>query len=129
MTSYPPLSTFPGYLPYAAPYVQPPFFLGGTPIPSVPSLPAGIIPPGTISPGHEFPSSITTSTRIVDSALPKGLRGGAPDLPGEKLTKAECIQFGVPEGAVWGRVGTENAEPEFLPESDVNEDDVRGTQV
>lgn len=136
MTSYPPLSSFPGApifpgagIPYPSPYISAPIFLGGAP--TGPTLPAGIVPPGTIIPGHGFPSGLATSTRTVDSALPKGLRGGAPELPGEKLTKAECIQFGVPEGAVWGRVGADNAEPEFLPENDANEneDDVRGTQV
>merc|ERR1711966_296743 len=29
----------------------------------------------------------------------------APELPGDKLSLAECNQFGVPMGAVWGRVG------------------------
>jgi hypothetical protein len=129
MTSYPPIHTFPGALPYGIPYLpQPaPFFLGG----AVPAgvHPAGIVPPGTIIPGHGFPApGLPTSTRTVESALPKGLQGSAPDLPGDKLSKEECIQFGVPEGAVWGRVGGD-PEPEYAPEADLNEDDVRGTQV
>jgi hypothetical protein len=132
MTSYPPIHSFPGALPYGIPYLpQPaPFFFGGGSVPAG-VLPAGIVPPGTIIAGHGFPApGLPTSTRTVESALPQGLQGSAPDLPGDKLSKAECIQFGVPEGAVWGRVGGDNAEPEYAPEeSDLNEDDVRGTQV
>ena len=44
-----------------------------------------------------------------------------PELEGDKLTPAECMQYGVPYGAVWGAV-TSPAEAD-------TEDDVRGTQV
>lgn len=44
-----------------------------------------------------------------------------PELEGDKLTPAECMQYGVPYGAVWGAV-TSPAEVD-------TEDDVRGTQV
>ncbi len=133
MTSYPPIHTFPGALPYGLPYLPQaaPFFAGGASVPAG-VLPAGIVPPGTIIAGHAFAAhgfpapGLPTPTRTVESALPKGLQGSAPELPGDKLTKEECIQFGVPEGAVWGRVGGD--EPEYAPQ-DLNEDDVRGTQV
>ena len=44
-----------------------------------------------------------------------------PELPGDKLSPMECMQYGVPMGAVWGRVGGEQTMEA--------EDDVRGTQV
>ena len=55
-----------------------------------------------------------------------GMRGPMPtnpppELPGDKLSPMECMQYGVPMGAVWGRVGGEQAMEA--------EDDVRGTQV
>ena len=63
------------------------------------------------------------------SAAPMGMPGmrgpmptnPPPELPGDKLSPMECMQYGVPMGAVWGRVGGEQAMEA--------EDDVRGTQV
>jgi hypothetical protein len=46
---------------------------------------------------------------------------GPPELPGDKLSPAECQMYGVPLGAVWGRV--EGAADQTV------DDDVRGTQV
>jgi hypothetical protein len=45
-----------------------------------------------------------------------------PELPGDKLSPQECMQYGVPFGAVWGAVRSEEPGMEA-------EDDVRGTQV
>jgi len=47
---------------------------------------------------------------------------GPEELPGDKLSPMECMQYGVPQGAVWGAV--QSLDPEME-----TEDDVRGTQV
>jgi len=44
------------------------------------------------------------------------------ELPGDKLSPMECMQYGVPAGAVWGAVQSQEPAMEA-------EDDVRGTQV
>ena len=87
-------------------------------------LPAGLHAPGTIISGN--PGAAGSGATSAYAALPKGLQGSAPELPGQKLTPAECAQFGVPVGAVWGR--PEGAEAPY-PSEEVQEDDVRGTQV
>ena len=57
---------------------------------------------------------------------PMGMGGPTnppPELDGDKLSQMECMQYGVPFGAVWGAV-TSSEEPTMEAE-----DDVRGTQV
>jgi hypothetical protein len=48
----------------------------------------------------------------------------APELPGDKLSAQECAAYGVPPGAVWGRVVANEEEADMAAD-----DDVRGTQV
>jgi len=79
---------------------------------------AASTPQGNVPMPHGFTTQPPMMMQTVQYPMPMQ---GPPELPGDKLTPAECQMYGVPLGAVWGRV--EGAADQTV------DDDVRGTQV
>mmetsp|Transcript_40663 Transcript_40663/g.92789 ORF Transcript_40663/g.92789 Transcript_40663/m.92789 type:complete len:117 (+) Transcript_40663:34-384(+) len=73
---------------------------------------------------YSMPGSMMHSQMMMQQQQQQQPMNTPPELPGDKLTPQECAAYGVPQGAVWGRVVANEGEGDMTAD-----DDVRGTQV